>query len=33
MVVDTGDDLGKCCGGPDVQITSVVSKLFNFSFP
>lgn len=32
MVVDTGDDLGKCCGGPDVQITSVV-KLFNFSFP
>ena len=32
VVVNTGDALGKCCGGPDVQITSVV-KLFNFSFP
>lgn len=31
IVINTGDVLGKCCSGPDVQITSVVT-LLNFSF-
>lgn len=30
VMVNTDDVLGKCCRGPDVQITSVV-KLLNFS--